>query len=309
MPVNIANPFGVMIGSPKMTAEESVAVAKELGAAYFRPADIQVDTDKIACPACDYAKEAGLKLVLTVRNGGGKGKSSSPPVDILAYRQRIQTVLQKYQPSLLVVENEENSRSLFYSGTPAQYHQELQAACEVAHSLGYKCANGGLVSNLVALLVADDFQELGQTGAADDFRKLAMNPDQYRRYTRNPTAPLIVEQIQRGKALLNGYKTSGADYVNFHWYIADAAALKPAVDYLHRATGLPVLSNEMGQQNNEDPAQVTNIMQAAVDLNLPIAVWFSFDSSGLNGARSLINPDGSLRLNGIAFQTFIPQHF
>jgi hypothetical protein len=43
-----------------------------------------------------------------------------------------------------------------------------------------------------------------------------------------------------------------------------------------------------------------------VELGLPIAVWFSVDAAK---ARALVNPDGSLRPTGEAFQRFIAEHF
>jgi hypothetical protein len=43
-----------------------------------------------------------------------------------------------------------------------------------------------------------------------------------------------------------------------------------------------------------------------VELALPVAVWFSVDAAK---ARALVNPDGSLRPTGEAFQRFIAVHF
>lgn len=304
-----ANPFGVMLNQGSMQVTDRINLAKSLGVVFYRPADVKVDRDDLTCNDCDEANLIGLKLILTIRNGGGGGNASSPPTDLNVYKNRVARVLDMYKPYLLVVENEENSGVLFYSGTPSQYHQELSAACSVAHSKGYKCTNGGLVSSEVALLVADSYKAGGNTQKANDYLKRTLSSDKYSQYIRNPNAVRILESIQKGKDLISGYKASGADFINFHWYIADTAALGEAVRYLQSASGLPALTNEVGQQQNTDPGQVTNVMQEIVNLKLPVAVWFSMDIQGFAGARGLNEPDGTIRPNGEAFKNFISENY
>lgn len=71
--------------------------------------------------------------------------------------------------------------------------------------------------------------------------------------------------------------------------------------YLKARTGLPVITNEVGQFTN-NPDQTTAVMSKLVELGLPIAVWFAQDGPQ---ARGLVDPDGSLRPTGQAFQRFI----
>lgn len=291
------NPFGVMLTGP-MALSLRVEVAQTLGAVYFRPESLFLDRWNGGCPACDAVMSAGLKLVLTVRaNGPGP---TTPPSDLVTYRSTLRSVLARYRPEVLVVENEENS-ALFYTGTPEQYGAELQAACEVAHQRGVPCTNGGLVSALVALLVYHHYLEIGDHARAQDFLRRVFTPEQQQLVD----SPRAREQLEKGKRLLAIYKTAGIDYVNFHWYIADPGALGEAVAYLHEQTGLPVLTNEVGQLT-DDPNQTWAIMSMIVELRLPIAIWFAQDGPQ---ARGLINRDGSLRPTGEAFQRFIQQHF
>ncbi len=294
-----------MLGT-SMPLDTRMSVARNLGVAYYRPGDIKVDKWKGTCSDCDAAQQAGLKLLLTLRNGGGLGQPSTPPADLESYKITVSQILDKYPGAMAVVENEENSGALFYSGTPEQYHAELKAACEVAHSKAMKCTNGGLVSAMVALLVYDDFLGKGQQAAADDFLRRA-EPDKYQQIVSNPASAR--SQIDKGKALVAGYKAAGADYMNFHWYVADTRAFEEAVAYLREASGLPVLSNEMGQQKNENPAEVTGKMKKSVELGLPIVVWFSMDISGFAGAKGLQESDGTLRPNGEAFRNHISENY
>ncbi|MBI2309273.1 hypothetical protein HYU89_00005 [Candidatus Collierbacteria bacterium] len=298
------NPFGVMLGN-----SSKVSIAKDLNAVYYRPTSIFIESWNDSCLECDAALSSGLKLILTVRNNGGNQQPTTPPSDLSAYKKTLSQILDKYRPEVLVVENEENSQALFYTGSSKEYHGQLKAACEVAHSKGIKCANGGLVSSLVAILVADSYKRQGQNEKGEEYLKRTLRQDLYQQYIKDPNSPRLTDQITRGRGLLSGYKAAGADYINFHWYIADSPALEEAVNFLENYTDLPAMSNEVGQQQNTDPNQVTKIMQKIVDLQLPFAVWFSIDISIFGEAKGLTNPDGSLRANGEAFRDFISAKF
>ncbi len=307
-PDSSGNPFGVMLGAKNTKA------AKELEAKYYRPTSVFIDRWRGICAECDTAKSLGLVPVLTVRNNGGAMQPTTPVTDIEAYKNTLSEILDKHPTPLLVVENEENSGALFYGGTSQQYHQELLAGCQVAHSKNIKCTNGGLVSSLTALLTANRYYESGENAKAEDYLKRTIEAKLLATVkTTDPAkvfaVPEIQSQVAKGKELLGGYKAAGADYVNFHWYIADTGALDEAVAFLNQTTGLPVLTNEIGQQQNENPAQVTAVMGEIVKLKLPYAIWFSIDMNSLGGARALINPDGSLRPNGEAFKQFIQSNF
>ena len=308
-----ANPFGVMLGSRSspMTISKRVTIAKQLGVAYFRPNTVFLDRWNGSCIECETVLKSGLQLILTIRNNGSgfAGNPTTPPRDYETYKNNIAEVIDKYPPALLVVENEENSEALFYAGTPKDYQKQLKAACEVAHKRDIMCTNGGLVSSLVAGLVAEHYKNQGDPSKADEYLRRALEPEKYKLFTRPEETPRIKDQLEKGKALLGGYRSAGADYVNFHWYIADTQALSEAVEYLEQTTGLEALTNEIGQQKNESPGQVTSVMQAVVDLRLPIAVWFSIDVKGFGGARALIEENGDLRPNGEAFKQFIEQSF
>ncbi len=290
----VQNPFGLMLPSQLVRSPGGIQVARTLGAVYFRPASIFLDQWNGTCPECDIALNAGLKLVLTVRNSGPL--PTPPPSDLAAYQRTLGAVLDRYRPVVLAVENEENS-ALFYTGTAADYGAQLKVACQVAHQKGIPCTNGGLVSALVALLVYDHYLETDQSAKAQDFAARTLTPE----HQRQLNSAKARAQIDKGKALLQAYRAAGVDYVNFHWYIADTRALGEAVAFLRAQTGLPVITNEIGQFT-DDPNQTTAVMAKIVELGLPIAVWFGLDGPK---ARGLVNLDGSLRPTGDAFKRFI----
>lgn len=290
------NPFGLMLGAKGLSLSKRFSIIKDLGAVYFRPNSVFVESWNGFNEECESAEKAGLKLILTVRDNGGKMQPTFPPEDLQVYKQKVGEILDKYRPLILAVENEENSK-IFYTGTPEQYNLQLKAACEVAHAKGIKCTNGGMVSSLVALLVYNNYLEIGEFSKAQSFSERAFEP----RIRQKLGSAKFTEQVDKGKALLKVYKTAGIDYMNFHWYIPDQVALKEAVEYLKDQTGLPLITNEIGQQN-DSPKTTRDLMAGVIELGIPYAVWFSIDAPK---ARALIDPDGSLRSTGEIFKSFI----
>lgn len=300
------NPFGVMISGD--TSQIKAQTAVKLGAKYYRPIAIFLDRWTGTCEECDAAVSAGLKLILTIRNNGGAGNPTIPPSDWNTYKSKLSQIIDKYKPEILVVENEENSAALFYDGTTQQYLEELKVACEIAHQKGVKCTNGGLVSSLVAALVSENYKVSGDTKKADEYLNRTLVGAKQAMISQ-VNSPKGQQQLAKGRELLAGYKLAGADFANFHWYVADVPALGEAVSYLKAASGLPVITNEVGQQANTDPSQVTNVMNEIIRLGLPYALWFSMDTNPPNGARALNETNGSLRPNGQAYAQFIKSNF
>lgn len=298
-----ANPFGVMVGGGGLTMRSRVEVAKRLGVAYVRPWDLTLSDWGGFHQDTEAFQEAGFAIVLTVRNSGDRGPSgapSKPPLDLARYEARLGSVLDKYKPALVSIEDEESSPSRF-AGTPEQYAELLRAACAAAHARGVRCTNGGLPSKVVALLVAEQLRAQGQVDRADAFVERATSEAE-RRELRGPGGrERAARAVERGRALLAGYAGAKADFVNLHWDIPDAAAFEEAARHLSRATGLPVVSNELGQPTSDDD-EVTAMLAAARRLGMPFVVWSSMDG---NDRRGLQNPDGSLRGNGRAFAAFV----
>ena len=304
--VHTSNPFGVMISGD--TNQIKTQTALKLGAVYYRPISVFLDKWTATCGECDAAVSGGLRLALTIRaNGGGPGIPTTPPTDWDNYKNVLSQVVDKYKPEILIIENEENSAALFYNGTTQQYLEELRVGCQVAHQKGIKCSNGGLVSKLVVILVSQSYQP--NASKADDYLKRALTPEDYNSVVASIGSSVWLSQIQKGQDLLAGYRSSGADFVNFHWYQANMETLSEAVSYLKTSSGLPAITNEVGQQGNTDPIQVSNVMKKIVELRLPYAVWFSMDTNPPDGARALNETNGTLRSNGDAYAQFIKGNF
>ncbi len=297
-----APPLGVMLGGNGMDIPNRIATVRNLGATIVRPWDVSLEEWNGHHSDTDAFTEAGFRIVLTVRNNGRGGlppRPTSPPNDLALYKKKLGEVLDAYRPELLVVENEENS-VLYYFGTPKQYGAELRAACEVAHSKGSKCTNGGMASSLAATLVWSHYRDQHDAAKAEDFLRRTASQSQQKMLRTGEGQRRIGEAIMKGKALLAEYKAAGLDYVNFHWYIADSSALAETVEFLQSATGLQPITNEIGQQSAD--AAVAPLLSKALEIGLPYVIWWSVDRPD---AKALHNPDGTLRDSGLAFQKFI----
>jgi len=318
-PVLADNPFGVMLwpnGGDNLSVV--AAKAKGLGVGWLRPPAVFVDRWQIGapCPACAQPARAGLDVALTVRNGGRDYAPRLPshaPTDLDAYKQVLASILESWKPRILVVENEENN-PLFYRGGSSQadgiaaYGRELAAACAVAHRQGIACTNGGLSSDAAAALAWLSMLERGMPDAACSFAKRAFYREDARqageslcRYQTTAEIPNDVKAdlLQDGDRLLALYKTAPIDMVNLHWYGHDAGVFANVADVLARASGKPVMSNEIGQWRwDTDPIYVRPLLRAAFAAGVKPVIWFSIDTSA---TQSLFNEDGSLRQTGKEF--------
>ena len=300
------NPFGVMTWGN--SDEIKMQIARNLGAKYYRPLAVILDKNPLSCTECQAAMDKGFKLVLTIRANGGGGIPTVPLTDWNTFRNILSQVLDKYKPEILVIENEENS-STFYTGTAQGYLQELTVGCEVAHSKNIKCANGGLVSKLLVVLVSESYQP--DANKADNYLRRALTPEDYTTVTASIGSSVWLTQIQKGQVLLAGYKTAGADFVNFHWHKENAETIPEAVTYLNTASqGLPIINNEISPQKSISPNQVTSFMQTMLDLNSPYVIWYSNDADGTGRTgRALTDKNGNLNDSGKAYQKFTKDHF
>ena len=306
-----ANPFGLLLGSDDIDDPYRIALIKALGVTYFRPWYVNVEGWSGACYdlGCDLGPNAGLKLILTIRNNVSDVPpfATTPAKDGTAYRRNVSEILTRYHPEVLVVENEEDTAQ-YWAGTPEQYAAELKAACRVAHDQKIPCANGGLSSKTTSLLVWADYVEHQQFTEACSFVQRAsaeLAADLCRFTAIDHLSDADKTAVATGRKLLDVYKSSGQDYLNIHWYIPDKAALSEAVNYLKRVTNLPVMSNELGQYD-QTPEAAQKLLSAALDLKFPYAIWFSLDRDTV---QALQNADGSLRPNGQAFREFMRVHF
>ncbi|MGH9276242.1 MAG: hypothetical protein ACRDZU_16480 [Acidimicrobiales bacterium] len=289
--------FGVLLSWRQFGLDTRLRLAQELGVDNVRSRPVLVPSWDGTCEECPAIRDAGMQLVLTIRNSASAEASATAASDIGAYQSSVGRILDAYRPVLAVVENEEDTQK-FFSGTATEYAAQLSAVCVEAHQRGIKCANGGLLSGSVAYLVYEHYLDAGETERARSFGARAFEGFQTERLSTESGRASVRQQVERLEDFIATYASSGADYLNFHWYIPDADALAESVRYLEELSGLPAITNEIGQR--DDDADTTRaLLEQVRDLGLPYAIWFSSDA---RLARALVDPDGGLRSTGVAFR-------
>ncbi len=225
-------------------------------------------------------------------------------------------LLSVYHPELIVVENEENTYQ-YHTGPLSDYVNELQAAIDVAHSKQLKVTNGGITFEIV-FLVWKDYMRRGLVDSAANFASRTMSPSVIADLPSLANHPYLAGKVVNAEYLILQYKTMNLDYVNLHWYEPAADnfsstglfynmdAFKETVNFLKRATGKNVITNEFGQDNT-DPAITQAMMQAVMDIKLPYAIWYDGDGTAAMGLHE--TGTTKLRSTGVAFRDSIAEYF
>jgi hypothetical protein len=295
------NPFGLMLW-PAAGQDMALITARAaaLGVAWYRPPALFLDRWKedSECAVCRTLERSGLKLAITIRNGGRDSlprRPSKPPADVNSYSRMVGAMLDKWKPAMLVVEDEEDQPLRYdweLDDTPRAYGRELEAACAAAHARQIACANGGLSYESVALLTWSSLSK-DHPGLACDYARRAL-----------PGRPALCSggtapELKNAERLLAVYRASPIDAVNIHWYGADATAFAQSIEAIGRLTGKPVMSNEIALTRTEpDPRHVRPLMRAAMAGHLAVAIWFSVDAAD---SLSLFDENGVLRPAGEEF--------
>lgn len=314
------NTFGVLVNTAggKVNFENKIEIAKKLNVQYVRNA-ITVDKWEGEDKLYDAYQKAGFKMICNINYGRvakfDAGRSPVPfPKDTVAYKKTLNEILDKYQPEVTVIENEELVPK-YHIGSAQDYLNELTAAINVAHSKGLKITNGGLTNRELLLLVYNDLKNNGKTKEANEFAELTMKGNILDAVKNPGSNPQIDELYRKADTLIKAYRNLPIDFINIHIYEPikpnqtktdiTPNAIKMMTEYVVKTTGKPVMSNECGTRNNS-PELVTAMLQEFLKNNFRYIIWFSGD--GEAGAVALNNLDGTLRPNGEAFKNFVAKY-
>lgn len=302
--------FGSSIGGD-FSADECVSIAKSLNVGYVR---FSITMNEWTGKSFFYEAytDAGINVILNVNNKPLRGTVPFPK-DLTNYRKTFNSITNKYQPEVIVVENEEINPS-WHKGPMSDYINMLKVALDVCRPKGIKVTNGGIYGPQLEVLTYRYLQTKSQA-RADAFANNCMYSSQVKA-AENPGSDKDLEKdIRQLDTLLNFYHN--LDYINVHLYeifnpdIQDQSRVKTATpfvvagiqEYLKARTGRPVMTNETTPRNNTNPELVTSILNQYDQLNFPYVIWYSND--GMAGGESLYNlKTGQLYPNGMAFSRF-----
>lgn len=186
----------------------------------------------------------------------------------------------------IVVENEATllNQTLF-SDDPSRYGQMIARAKAAAAPYGVKVTNDGMLAMVVKGGVYMDLVATKGQAVADQFSTDAgVNPG-----TANANAI-------KCRAWLDQVVSGGADAANIHMYgYRTSLAVKQAMDWVGRYTGLPVVCNEFGQLPGSTPATVDLMFDGLKAAAPGFVVLYA---QGGNLSDTLKNTDGSLNALG-----------
>ena len=316
-------------GAPRFTRigifgggrRSDLTVGRALGVRYEREILAVNGSDGRQLAHIQDAEAAGFRLNVQFNNLAPSADSkarSGPVTDDAAYERALGADLDATHPRLVTIQNEEDGLQ-FWNGTPQDYLHELADAVRVAHARGYEISNGGITSEGAKLAYWHSLWTSGQRAAADAFAQSALSSAVRGRRvlandlpsSANPAMPILAHtplmrnKLARVETLIAGYRATGIDYINFHWYEDGPDELRTIATWLSQTTGLPAICNEMGQFSTS-PATVAAMLGAAESLRLAYVFWFYVDGKG--PAVGLADDNGALRVNGQAFRTFIATH-
>ncbi len=232
---------------------------------------------------------------------------------------------------MIAIENEAN-HGQFYAGTAADYLTELRIAVDVAHRRGVEITDSGIGTKAVKLVVWNHLRTTAGSAKADRYLRTVFrstsdsndtilrdqllgaaidDPDPYARV--NPT---IRGNWQDAETMLAAYGTGPGDLrldaVNFHWYTpdepnpttySDRRALTDTIDALRAITGLPVVTNEIGQHGTDPEAVSTSLEVTVRERDLALVIWFDADGTPAHGLFHPTDP-GRLRASGRTFRNY-----
>ena len=287
--------FGALLdpGTVANATEHKATVAKKLGISIIR------DRVVLSNPREKTMLNSGFDVFMNINYGNvqqGGGTVAVPfPTNLSAYTQSLKNAIAGFsgkKPIVIAIENEEDNLK-YHSGSAEDYINELKAAIPIVHAAGIKVTNAGITSQAMAYVVFNDLMDRGMRAEAQAYKQSAQIA---------VSAPNIKKKGEFAKQTIAAYKNMDIDYVNFHWYgrSNDTKALEETINYLQRATGKPIVTNEIGQYDNS-PETVKAIIQTCRKEKMPYVIWYS----GLKGggkAVSLQNADGSLKNTGEAFR-------
>jgi hypothetical protein len=164
----------------------------------------------------------GLKVLLNVTSKVTSFTEPEGPyiTDLVLYRQKLTELLNVYKPEVLVVENEE-ANSSYYTGTAQEYINLLNIAIEECKTRNIKVTNGGFTARMSKLLVWDYYTTTGQISKATEYAQKVfpdtlINTVGVANYIA--TNAQVRTTFEKAKLLLNEYKVNKMTYLNIHWY-------------------------------------------------------------------------------------------
>jgi hypothetical protein len=230
-------------------------------------------------------KAAGIKLVLTVRNGPWNTDLPLPANGSAdaAFKAALRTMIDQLHPDYIVYGNEVDIPSK-YSGTAAQLKHLMKLGHAVAASKGVKDGGAALVGTMAAEATYADIQTTQGTSAAGKFRRASK------------MGPFHQALADKANAYIDACKAAGIDYFVWHSYFSDPSAILSIKSYVEKRFGGPSFINELGWRTGSARTG-TKIIDALNESGMPIILLYG-SGIGPNAPDQLWTTAGSPTAEG-----------
>jgi hypothetical protein len=250
-------------------------------------APIRYKTTFSASKSVDLAgmKAAGIKLVLTVRNGPSGIDLPLPDDGSMdtAFQTALGTMIDQLKPDYVVYGNEVNSRDK-YTGTVAQFQRIMTLGHAVAAAKGVKDGGTALMGNVTSHATYLDILATQGQSAATTFKSDAQ------------MAPFNRSMADQANAFIDATKAAGVDFFVWHSYFGNPSGILQMKTYVEKRFGGPSFINELGWRTGS--AQTgTAIIDALQGAGMPIVLIYG-SGRGQNAPDKLWNSDGTPTAEG-----------
>ena len=214
-PTTNSNIFGVLVnqaeGQQLSTNQKNDLLKNQFKVPYTRHQIVLTNFNGTIATYDSYVNN-GLKVLLNVTSKVTSFTEPEGPyiTDLVLYRQKLTELLNVYKPEVLVVENEE-ANSSYYTGTAQEYINLLNIAIEECKTRNIKVTNGGFTARMSKLLVWDYYTTTGQISKATEYAQKVfpdtlINTVGVANYIA--TNAQVRTTFEKAKLLLNEYKVN-----------------------------------------------------------------------------------------------------
>ena len=135
--------WGTMLAYNDFTLDQRIQIAKSLKVKYIR-LSVSMETWNGSSNEYETFERNGFKILLNLcQENTSKSSPSNWTKDTSGWRNFVASVLNKYKPEVVVIDNEEINIH-FHTDPPNQYFVLLGIAIQEAHKRNLKITNGGL---------------------------------------------------------------------------------------------------------------------------------------------------------------------
>ncbi len=312
--------WGVLVNSDVLSNDQKSDITKDtLGCLWARTAIVSTQWNGSSSRFEIYDDKDILQAVNVSYYANNSGQAFLTGTLLNDFVDTVQLIVNKYpQMGWFVLLNEEMNQT-YHSGPITDYCKMLQAVYPIVHAAGIQMADGGVFGTGLDIDVYRWLVTKYNQSAADAYGQQCMSNAQVNAAKTpgsNPTLDLAARKVDT--VLM--YKAY-VDAFNIHVYeplsrtttqpdtVTQAApvVVRYQIEYIKDITNKPVIDNEDGIRDNNQPTLVTSMLTQYYRLGIPLLMFFNGEGSG--GSQPLTDPTtGAILATGTAWRTYIIAH-